>query len=50
MGGSTGRLDNFTDAAFAFAVTLLVIGGIGLLTDFLIRLLSSLLFRWREAS
>lgn len=24
---STGRLDNFTDAAFAFAVTLLVIGG-----------------------
>jgi NitT/TauT family transport system permease protein len=29
---------------------LLVIGGIGLLTDFLIRLMSSLLFRWREAS
>jgi NitT/TauT family transport system permease protein len=29
---------------------LLVIGGIGLLTDFLIRLVSSLLFRWREAS
>ena len=25
----TGRLDNFTDAAFAFAVTLLVIGGAG---------------------
>ena len=24
---STSRLDNFTDAAFAFAVTLLVIGG-----------------------
>ena len=23
----TARLDNFTDAAFAFAVTLLVIGG-----------------------
>lgn len=29
---------------------LLVIGGIGLVTDFLIRLVSSLLFRWREAS
>ena len=26
---STSRLDNFTDAAFAFAVTLLVIGGAG---------------------
>ena len=26
-GGMTGRLDNFTDAAFAFAVSLLVIGG-----------------------
>ena len=25
----TGRIDNFTDAAFAFAVTLLVIGGAG---------------------
>jgi|EndMetStandDraft_6_1072998.scaffolds.fasta_scaffold4714360_1 uncharacterized membrane protein len=24
---TTSRLDNFTDAAFAFAVTLLVIGG-----------------------
>lgn len=29
MGGSTQRLDNFTDAAFAFAVSLLVIGGAG---------------------
>ena len=27
MGAMTGRLDNFTDGAFAFAVTLLVIGG-----------------------
>lgn len=27
MGMATGRLDNFTDAAFAFAVSLLVIGG-----------------------
>ena len=35
-------------ASWSFA-GLLVIGGIGLLTDFLIRLLSSLLFRWREA-
>lgn len=26
---TTGRLDNFTDAAFAFAVSLLVIGGAG---------------------
>jgi NitT/TauT family transport system permease protein len=34
-------------ASWAFA-GLLVIGGIGLLTDFVIRLLSSLLFRWRE--
>jgi uncharacterized membrane protein len=29
----TGRLDNFTDAAFAFAVTLLVIGGADAPTD-----------------
>jgi hypothetical protein len=29
----TGRLDNFTDAAFAFAVTLLVIGGTDPPTD-----------------
>lgn len=36
-------------ASWSFA-GLLVIGGIGLLTDFLIRLLSSLLFSWREAS
>jgi NitT/TauT family transport system permease protein len=36
-------------ASWSFA-GLLVIGGIGLLTDFLIRALSSLLFRWREAS
>jgi NitT/TauT family transport system permease protein len=36
-------------ASWSFA-GLLVIGGIGLLTDFLIRLISSLLFRWREAS
>ena len=36
-------------ASWSFA-GLLVIGGIGLLTDFLIRLLSSVLFRWREAS
>jgi NitT/TauT family transport system permease protein len=34
-------------APWSFA-GLLVIGGIGLLTDFLIRLISSLLFRWRE--
>jgi len=27
MGGTTARLDAFTDAAFAFALTLLVIGG-----------------------
>ena len=26
---ATGRLDNFTDAAFAFAVSLMVIGGAG---------------------
>jgi NitT/TauT family transport system permease protein len=36
-------------ASWSFA-GLLVIGGIGLITDFLIRVLSSLLFRWREAS
>ena len=36
-------------ASWSFA-GLLVIGGIGLLTDFLIRLVSTLLFRWREAS
>ena len=36
-------------ASWSFA-GLLVIGGIGLLTDFLIRLISSVLFRWREAS
>ena len=36
-------------ASWSFA-GLLVIGGIGLVTDFLIRLVSSLLFRWREAS
>jgi NitT/TauT family transport system permease protein len=36
-------------ASWSFA-GLLVIGGIGLLTDFLIRALSSILFRWREAS
>jgi NitT/TauT family transport system permease protein len=36
-------------ASWSFA-GLLVIGGIGLLTDFLIRLISSLLFRWREAT
>ncbi|HEY0556535.1 MAG TPA: ABC transporter permease [Thermoanaerobaculia bacterium] len=36
-------------ASWAFA-GLLVIGGIGLLTDFLIRTISSLLFRWRESS
>jgi NitT/TauT family transport system permease protein len=34
-------------ASWSFA-GLLVIGGIGLLTDFLIRLISSLIFRWRE--
>jgi NitT/TauT family transport system permease protein len=34
-------------ASWSFA-GLLVIGGIGLLTDFLIRLLSSAFFRWRE--
>jgi len=36
-------------ASWSFA-GLLVIGGIGLLTDFLIRLASSLLFRWREVA
>jgi NitT/TauT family transport system permease protein len=36
-------------ASWSFA-GLLVIGGIGLLTDYLIRLLSSMLFRWREAT
>lgn len=34
-------------ASWSFA-GLLVIGGIGLLTDFIIRMISSLLFRWRE--
>ncbi|HVG39536.1 MAG TPA: ABC transporter permease [Pyrinomonadaceae bacterium] len=34
-------------ASWSFA-GLLVIGGIGLLTDFLIRTLSNILFRWRE--
>ncbi|MBA2501604.1 MAG: ABC transporter permease [Pyrinomonadaceae bacterium] len=36
-------------ASWSFA-GLLVIGGIGLLTDFLIRTISSVLFRWRETS
>ena len=36
-------------ASWSFA-GLLVIGGIGILTDFLIRSLSQALFRWREAS
>jgi len=36
-------------ASWSFA-GLLVIGGIGLLTDFLIRALSSMLFGWREVS
>jgi NitT/TauT family transport system permease protein len=36
-------------ASWSFA-GLLVIGGIGLLTDFLIRSLSAILFRWREAA
>src|ERR1700730_11101848 len=36
-------------ASWSFA-GLLVIGGIGLLTDFLIRLASGMLFSWREAS
>lgn len=36
-------------ASWSFA-GLLVIGGIGLFTDFLIRALSGILFRWREAS
>lgn len=36
-------------ASWSFA-GLLVIGGIGLLTDFLIRTVSGVLFRWREAS
>src|SRR6185295_2773897 len=36
-------------ASWSFA-GLLVIGGIGLLTDFLIRLISGVLFRWREAN
>lgn len=34
MTTSAGRLDNFTDAAFAFAVSLLVIGGAGAPSDF----------------
>jgi ABC-type nitrate/sulfonate/bicarbonate transport system permease component len=34
-------------ASWSFA-GLLVIGGIGLLTDVLIRMISGLLFRWRE--
>jgi ABC-type nitrate/sulfonate/bicarbonate transport system permease component len=34
-------------APWSFAC-LLVIGGIGLLTDYVIRTISSLLFRWRE--
>jgi uncharacterized membrane protein len=33
MSTSAGRLDNFTDAAFAFAVSLLVIGGSGAPAD-----------------
>jgi NitT/TauT family transport system permease protein len=36
-------------ASWSFA-GLLVIGGIGLLTDFLIRAISGLLFRWREVT
>jgi NitT/TauT family transport system permease protein len=36
-------------ASWSFAC-LLVIGGIGLLTDFVIRLLSGWLFRWRESA
>jgi NitT/TauT family transport system permease protein len=36
-------------ASWSFA-GLLVIGGIGLVTDFLIRTLSGILFRWREAT
>src|SRR5215204_768513 len=36
-------------ASWSFA-GLLVIGGIGLLTDFFIRAISSVLFRWREAT
>jgi NitT/TauT family transport system permease protein len=36
-------------ASWSFAC-LLVIGGIGLLTDFVIRLVSGWLFRWRESS
>src|SRR5512143_1613741 len=36
-------------ASWSFA-GLLVIGGIGLLTDFLIRSISAILFRWREAA
>ncbi|HEX8481483.1 MAG TPA: TMEM175 family protein [Allosphingosinicella sp.] len=34
MSNTAGRLDNFTDAAFAFAVSLLVIGGGGAPSDF----------------
>ena len=36
-------------ASWSFA-GLLVIGGIGLLTDFIIRMISSILFRWREVA
>ncbi|HEX4963699.1 MAG TPA: ABC transporter permease [Thermoanaerobaculia bacterium] len=39
----------FQKASWSFAC-LLVIGGIGLLTDFVIRLASGLLFRWRETA
>ena len=37
------------NASWSFA-GLIVIGGIGLLTDFLIRTISQILFRWREVS
>jgi NitT/TauT family transport system permease protein len=40
---------NHQQTSWSFA-GLLVIGGIGLLTDFLIRLISGLLFRWRETA
>jgi ABC-type nitrate/sulfonate/bicarbonate transport system permease component len=36
-------------ASWSFA-GLLVIGGIGLITDFVIRQISNVLFRWREVT
>jgi NitT/TauT family transport system permease protein len=52
-GGGLGYMVNLAyshqKASWAFA-GLLVIGGIGLLTDFVIRMISAVLFRWRETT